>query len=129
MEPDYLAELILMPSLDSLGYVKLGWAPQPGSYLDFNNRTYAVLERRHRYQLKSGRYCLSKVLLYVQPGENPHEKSLVNGCWVIGDATCIYNARSEIIRCAVNPDGPCDTCLHYEKNAESEPSLGENSFN
>jgi hypothetical protein len=33
---------------------------------------------------------------------------------LIGDFTCVYNARSPHIRCAVNPIGPCETCRLYE---------------
>jgi hypothetical protein len=33
---------------------------------------------------------------------------------VIGDFTCVYNARSPHIRCAINPSGPCETCRSYE---------------
>ena len=36
--------------------------------------------------------------------------------YFIGDTTCINNARSPYIRCAINPDGPCDECQHYEKH-------------
>lgn len=32
----------------------------------------------------------------------------------IGDITCEYNARSNYLRCAINPDGPCKDCLHYK---------------
>ncbi len=113
-EPDFLpTEVILMHSRGLLAKVKLDWTPQAGNCLDLDGQTYTVLERRHRYQLKSGQYCLSKIALYVQPVQSSTEKSLVNGCWVIGDATCIYNAHSEIIRCAVNPQGPCESCQHY----------------
>ncbi|MGC9502932.1 DUF6464 family protein [Baaleninema sp.] len=34
---------------------------------------------------------------------------------LLGDRTCRYNARSPYIRCAVNPEGPCQGCRHYEK--------------
>jgi hypothetical protein len=34
--------------------------------------------------------------------------------YFIGDTTCINNANSPYIRCAVNPDGPCEGCVHYE---------------
>lgn len=34
--------------------------------------------------------------------------------FIIGDITCRYNAHSNYIRCAVNPVGPCQECLHYE---------------
>ena len=34
--------------------------------------------------------------------------------YFIGDTSCINNARSPYIRCAINPEGPCDECQHYE---------------
>jgi Family of unknown function (DUF6464) len=33
---------------------------------------------------------------------------------LIGDFTCLYNARSPHVRCAVNPFGPCKDCPYYE---------------
>ncbi|MEH1808459.1 MAG: DUF6464 family protein [Nostoc sp.] len=33
----------------------------------------------------------------------------------LGLRTCKYNAKSRMIRCAVNPCGPCEGCQHYEK--------------
>ena len=33
----------------------------------------------------------------------------------LGLRTCKYNARSRMIRCAVNPCGPCEGCKDYEK--------------
>ena len=38
--------------------------------------------------------------------------------YFIGDTSCVNNAHSPYIRCAVNPDGPCDGCIHYQKEAE-----------
>ncbi|NJL51828.1 MAG: ABC transporter ATP-binding protein [Hydrococcus sp. SU_1_0] len=35
--------------------------------------------------------------------------------YFIGDTTCLNNAHSPYIRCAINPEGPCDECVHYEK--------------
>ncbi|PSF38416.1 hypothetical protein C7H19_05370 [Aphanothece hegewaldii CCALA 016] len=32
----------------------------------------------------------------------------------IGEINCRYNARSPHLRCAINPSGPCEGCLHYE---------------
>lgn len=115
MEPSSLpTEVLLTQSRRSLGRIYLDWTPQPGAYLDLEGKTYAVLERRHRYQLQSGRYQLQKIALYVQAADRPGERSLVEGCWVIGDASCRFNARSELLRCAVNPEGPCDRCRHFE---------------
>lgn len=36
------------------------------------------------------------------------------GNYFVGDVSCRYNARSPHVRCAVNPDGPCEGCRHYE---------------
>lgn len=115
MEADSLStEVILIHPRRSLGNVRLDWAPQPGSYLDFEGQTYAVLERRHRYTFRAGCYQLHKISLYVQLAQHPAERTLVEGRWVLGDASCRFNARSELIRCAVNPSGPCDRCHLYE---------------
>ena len=116
MEPDSLpTEVILTHPRQSLGSVQLDWTPQPGNYLDLEGQTYAVIERRHRYQLTWGRYQLHKIALYVQSAAPPSERSFIEGRWVLGDAKCRFNARSELIRCAVNPEGPCDRCRFYEK--------------
>jgi len=118
MELDYLpTEVILTHPRQSLGSVQLDWIPQPGNYLDLEGQSYAVLERRHRYQLKAGRYRLHKISIYVQSAQRPVEKSLIEGRWVIGDAICRFNAHSELIRCAVNPEGPCDGCRFFEQSA------------
>ncbi|MBW4520540.1 MAG: hypothetical protein KME16_12665 [Scytolyngbya sp. HA4215-MV1] len=108
------AEVILSHSHQALGTVQLDWSPQPGAYLDFEGQTYAILERRHRYQFKAGRYQLQKISLYVQAAQRPLEGSLLEDRWILGDVSCRFNARSEIIRCAVNPYGPCDRCPFYE---------------
>lgn len=112
-------EIILSHPRQCLGNVRLDWSPQPGAYLDLEGKTYAVLERSHRYQYKSGKYRLHKVSLYVQSAQRPAERSLLDGRWVIGDATCQFNAHSELMRCAVSPDGPCNSCRHYEKRSAS----------
>jgi Family of unknown function (DUF6464) len=94
--------------------IRLDWMPQPGNYLELDGLTYVVLERRHRYHLQSGRYKLHKIALYVQAATRPDEQSLIDGQWVVGDASCIYNARSTLIRCAIQPIGPCEGCKYYE---------------
>ncbi|MEH1777133.1 DUF6464 family protein [Nostoc sp.] len=33
----------------------------------------------------------------------------------IGDVGCKNNARSPLLRCAVNPSGPCQGCKYYEE--------------
>jgi hypothetical protein len=117
IEPESLpTEVILTQSRQVLAQIRLNWTPQPGNYLDLDGNTYAVLERRHRYHLQFGRYQLHKIALYVQSATRPDEQTLINGQWVIGDASCRYNARSSLVRCAVYPIGPCDGCRYYEGN-------------
>lgn len=43
------------------------------------------------------------------------DRTYVEGLgYPIGDITCEYNARSNYIRCAVNPSGPCQDCRYYQ---------------
>jgi hypothetical protein len=118
MEPDSLpTELILSEPRQSLGNVMLNWTPQPGTHVDFEGKTYTVLERRHRYRLKANRYTLHKIALYVKQNPLPDEVTVLGDCIIIGDASCAYNAHSEIMRCAVKPTGPCQGCQHFEPRA------------
>ncbi len=108
------AEIISSDSQVSVGHLSLDWQPQPGAYVEFAGEVYLVLERRHRYQLRSGRYQLHQIALYVQRVDAPLDDNWPNDRGLIGDLTCVYNARSELLRCAVNPTGPCDRCDHYQ---------------
>jgi hypothetical protein len=115
MEQDPLpTEIILSHSQETLHRITLDWQPQPGACLELAGHTYTVLERRHRYQLQSGRYRLHRIALYVQASPRPEEQSWVQGRWVVGDVRCRFNARSELVRCAVNPSGPCQGCRYFE---------------
>ena len=109
-----LTEIILSKSNQFLGKTKLDWMPQPGNYLELKGKTYTILERHHHYQYKIGGYYLQRISLHVQESCLPKEKTLIEGRWIIGDANCYLNARSEILRCAVNPEGPCQDCHYYE---------------
>ena len=115
MEQESLpTEVILAHPRQTIGKIYLDWMPQPGHYLDVKGQTYAVLERHHHYQYKVGGYRLHKISVYVQSAPNSSERSFIDGRWIIGDASCRYNARSEILRCAVNPEGSCEGCRFYE---------------
>ncbi|NJL47254.1 MAG: hypothetical protein HC929_06850 [Leptolyngbyaceae cyanobacterium SM2_5_2] len=114
-EPTLLpTELILSESCKPLGQVFLPSPPQPGAWVEFEGRHYTILERRHRYGLRAGRYQLDSMALYVKPAPRLDEVSRVGDRLVIGDASCRYNARSELVRCAVNPAGPCQGCVHFQ---------------
>lgn len=112
-------EIILSSSSQLLGKMHLEQIPQTGTHLELAGKTYAILERHHHYRYKIGGYCLQKVSLHVQELKLAAEKSLIEGRWVIGNVTCRYNAGSEIIRCAVNPEGPCKHCHDYEPQQTS----------
>lgn len=117
MESESLpTEIILTHPRQSLGEHCLGWQPQPGTSLELDDGTYTVLERRHRYQLRAGRYRLHKIALYVQKASFPAEQTLFEGQWIVGNAQCRFNARSELLRCAINPQGPCEGCRFFEPN-------------
>jgi hypothetical protein len=34
----------------------------------------------------------------------------------VGDTSCRFNAHSPFLRCAVNPEGPCQDCSCYESS-------------
>jgi len=46
---------------------------------------------------------------------------------IIGDITCQYNARSPYLRCAINPNGPCEECSHYQPTQEDTGFRGTKS--
>lgn len=96
-----------------LAKVYIEGQPQPGQSIELNGQTYTVLERRHQYHLRWGKYHLYRVILWVQLLGH-QEQSLWEGKWIIGNPDCKYNARSELFRCAVNPGGPCLGCIHFE---------------
>ncbi len=113
--PFLLTEIIQIYPYQLLGQVYLDWMPQAGDYIELSHKMYAVLERHHHYQYRHGRYCLEKIALSVQTCPYPIKKSLYKGRWVIGDSRCRYNAHSEILRCAINPDGSCHDCCFFEE--------------
>ena len=114
MDISYLPTEIRRASSDRpIAKIYLDWMPQPGNYLDVNGKAYTVLERRHRYHLRRGQYQLAQIVVYVQDAPVDVERTYWEGRWVLGDATCVYSAHSELLRCAVNPAGPCGGCRHY----------------
>jgi Family of unknown function (DUF6464) len=54
--------------------------------------------------------------LYKRGNRDPEEQYVEGVGYVIGDLSCSYNARSPYIRCAVNPDGLCQDCRHYQNS-------------
>jgi Family of unknown function (DUF6464) len=60
---------------------------------------------RLRQRLIAARYA-SQAIAFTQSPRRPP--------LAIGDTTCRFNARSVYIRCAINPEGPCEGCRYYE---------------
>lgn len=107
-------EIILTPVCQCIGRLHLDRRLQPGNYLDFAGKTYAILERHHFYQYRVGGYRFDKATLHVQESSRPEETTQIGDRYIVGNANCRFNARSEIIRCAVNPEGPCKSCRYFE---------------
>ncbi|MEN9203958.1 MAG: DUF6464 family protein [Thermostichus sp. DG_1_6_bins_120] len=84
-------------------------SPHPGTYIQLAGQHYLVLEKRHSYQLRQGKYRLYSIRALVRTVATPTEEG-----GNLGDPSCRFNARSPLLRCAVNPLGPCQGCVHYE---------------
>ncbi|MEM7760955.1 MAG: DUF6464 family protein [Cyanobacteria bacterium P01_A01_bin.40] len=105
-----LALILLLSILPSLVYllifqkVKKRWQTRlrraqivTGYHHNYRDRTHRdIYSNRNSHSLREHRRPVTK--------------------YFIGDTTCINNAHSPYIRCAINPDGPCDDCIHYEKS-------------
>jgi len=88
--------------------------PYPGRWLELGERSFLVMQRSHRYQLRNGHYELASIALQVKAQRQPAEARWWQGRWVIGDPNCRFNARTPLLRCAVVPEGPCQRCSHFE---------------
>ena len=97
-----------------LEQLELEEVPYPGGWLELGERSFLVMQRSHRYQLRNGRYELASVALQVKAERQPAEARWWQGRWVIGDPNCRFNARTPLLRCAVVPEGPCQHCSHFE---------------
>ncbi|WP_320676889.1 DUF6464 family protein [Prochlorococcus sp. MIT 1300] len=86
--------------------------PYPGCWIQNNGKSYLILEQRHLYTLLNGKYTLSTVKLLVKEQSVPKDATLYDDYWVIGNPDCKYNARSPLLRCAINPQGDCNACAH-----------------
>ncbi|MGQ9837063.1 MAG: DUF6464 family protein [Cyanobacteriota bacterium] len=40
----------------------------------------------------------------------------------LGDPSCAFSAQSVWLRCAVNPQGPCQGCIHYLPGIRKDPN-------
>jgi Family of unknown function (DUF6464) len=80
------------------------------------------LSYRQRLRWRSRRLTLTESSFdrrfYKRIAKDPEEQYVEGIGIVIGDLSCSYNARSPYIRCAINPDGLCQDCRHYNRGEE-----------
>lgn len=109
------AQVIRTDTAQCVGEVLTAPTQHSDSFVEVEGAIYAILERRHRYSLRSGKYRLDRISLYVKPAEGTRaEHQFFEGEWILGDPGCRFNAQSALIRCAPNPSGPCQGCRFYE---------------
>ena len=110
-----LALILILSTLPSLIYLlifqkaKKRWQSRLRRAQSFNYYHQSYRDRLHRnsYSYSNDSYSRSD-------RRRPVTK------YFIGDTTCVNNAHSPYIRCAINPEGPCDECVHYEKQERDE---------
>ena len=110
-----LALILLLSILPSLVYLlvfqkaKKRWQSRLRRAQNLNYYRQSYRDRLHRNS-----YAHSRDSYPSSDRRRPVTK------YFIGDTTCINNAHSPYIRCAINPEGPCDECVHYEKRDRDE---------
>lgn len=110
-EPPLPIHIIDSVSGNTVDALWLDWIPHPGNSLEIGGHVYTILEKRHSYQLRDRSYQLSRIRLLVQLATN---SGIPGNQGYIGEWSCLYNARSPLLRCAVNPLGPCESCPQYQ---------------
>jgi Family of unknown function (DUF6464) len=80
------------------------------------------LSYRQRLRWRNRRLTMTETSFdrrfYKRIAKDPEEQYVEGIGIVIGDLSCSYNARSPYIRCAINPDGLCQDCRHYQRGEE-----------
>ena len=84
--------------------------------------TCSCLSYRQRLRVRNRRLTApeptSNRRFYKRMTRDPEEQYIEGVGCVIGDLSCTYNARSPYIRCAINPEGLCQDCHHYQREEE-----------
>jgi hypothetical protein len=75
-------------------------------------------EQRARNRVIAAVESTSNRRFYKRIARDPEEQYIEGVGYIIGDISCQYNARSPYIRCAVNPGGLCQDCLHYSERED-----------
>lgn len=105
-----LALILLLSILPSLVYLSI--------FRHAKQRWQTRLRRAHgstNYDYREQFYINRNLVRQHQDTYLESDRRRAVTKYFIGDTTCINNAQSPYIRCAINPQGPCDDCSHYEK--------------
>jgi hypothetical protein len=76
-------------------------------------------EIRHQQRLLGALELTSRSHSYRRVPRDPEEQYIEGLGYIIGDLSCLYNACSPYIRCAINPGGLCDGCRDYRSKNSS----------
>ena len=113
-----LALILILSILPSVVYLLIFQKAKKRWQTRLRRAQILTAYHNHQDRLYRGSYAYDRSRL-PREGRRPVTK------YFIGDTTCINNARSPYIRCAINPEGPCDGCIHYEKKQDRHPNQSE----
>ncbi|MBE9047771.1 hypothetical protein IQ255_25810 [Pleurocapsales cyanobacterium LEGE 10410] len=105
-----LALILILSILPSLVYLLIFKTAKKRWQTRLRRAQILSNHQHYRERLNRDFYSYSRQLYSESDRRRPVTK------YFIGDTTCINNARSPYIRCAINPEGPCDGCVHYQKH-------------
>ena len=72
-------------------------------------------QARTRSQLRRAAMTIPRTQVQQNIRPDPSDRYYLEGVgYLVGDVSCRFNARSGYLRCAVNPNGPCEGCRQYE---------------
>ncbi|MBD0345570.1 MAG: hypothetical protein ICV63_12260 [Coleofasciculus sp. Co-bin14] len=76
---------------------------------------WVMQKSKERAQARMRQAMQAPIVTMLPRNQHPPDRYYLEGVgYLIGDITCQFNARSPYIRCAVNPEGPCAECRHYQ---------------
>ena len=109
--PDFvikLALILLLSILPSIAYLLVFRQAKERWQMRLRRAQLQLPDSYYRERLHSDLYSEDYNSMY-RDRRRPVTK------YFIGDTNCANNAQSPYIRCAINPEGPCDECVHFEK--------------
>lgn len=104
-------KLVAMPMLEAVLVFILGLIPP---ILSFWIMRKAEVQARESLRAAIDAATLNSFRSLNRSHRSPDSHYVEGVGYMMGDLTCRFNARSHYIRCAVNPQGPCQACPHYE---------------